>query len=274
MVAETLIELDETDSTNTWIRECLAGRPDRPEPVHGLVVSARSQTAGRGQRGNSWESAPGMNLTLSVLLAPSAVEAAGQFAVSEAVALAVAGTVREFLGSDSAPVSVKWPNDIYVADRKIAGILIENIVSGRRLLWSVCGIGLNVNQTCFLSDAPNPVSMAMIAGHRFSLDDVRRTLTARLLSLAGSCLIVPDGNSLAALHTSYLASLWRREGMWPWHDNLTDTLLTASVADVAPTGHLTLRLSDSTLRTYAFKEVTPLLSSTSSVPDQSDIHNQ
>ncbi|MDE6431375.1 MAG: biotin--[acetyl-CoA-carboxylase] ligase, partial [Duncaniella sp.] len=121
-------------------------------------VSARRQTAGRGQRGNSWESAPGKNITMSILLRPEGLHPSRQFVISRAVSLAITGVLRRYMPASA--VRVKWPNDIYVDDRKICGILIENVISSASIRQSVVGIGINVNQRRFLSDAPNPVSMA------------------------------------------------------------------------------------------------------------------
>ena len=158
-----------------------------PEAPHGLVVAAREQTAGRGQRGNTWESGPGLNLSFSIVLRPAGIHPARQFCISEAVALAVAETVEEELcrnGVDD-PVYVKWPNDIYVGDRKICGILIENTITGTHIDKSIVGIGLNVNQREFLSDAPNPVSLIQLTARETPLDSLLDRLTARLLTLAG-----------------------------------------------------------------------------------------
>ncbi len=158
-----------------------------PEAPHGLVVAAREQTAGRGQRGNTWESGPGLNLSFSIVLRPGDLHAVRQFCISEAVALAVAETVEEELRSNGVddPVYVKWPNDIYVGDRKICGILIENTVTGTHIDKSVVGIGLNVNQREFHSDAPNPVSIIQLTARETPLQPLLDRLTARLLTLAG-----------------------------------------------------------------------------------------
>lgn len=242
------IHLERADSTNSR----LSAMADAP---HGTVVSCREQTAGRGQRGNSWEAAPGLNITLSMLLRPEAVAAREQFAISEAVALGVRDTLRHFLGR-GAQIAVKWPNDIYVADSKICGILIENTLSGARIDRSIVGIGLNVNQERFESDAPNPVSMLQIAGRTFPLDEVETTLCRTIASLFDTYIAA---GRLDELHAIYRESLWRREGLHPYLDTATGERFDAAIHNIGPMGHLTLRDSGSRLRTFAFKEVAFIL---------------
>lgn len=159
--------LTETTSTNDEARD------DRYS--HGCVVVAERQTAGRGQRGNRWSSREGCNLMFSVVLAPAFLPAAHQFLLSEAVSLAVA----DALGTYGIEASVKWPNDIYVGERKIAGILIENDIKGGVMSRSIAGIGLNVNQTEFDLSLPNPTSMRLVTGVEYDrLEVLRRVLEA------------------------------------------------------------------------------------------------
>lgn len=162
--------LESVDSTNNYAK---ANAASLPSPT---MVVAREQTAGRGQRGNSWESEPGANLTFSVFVRLPEFPARRQFAVSEAVALAVADT----LGVFGVQAKVKWPNDIYVGDRKICGILIEHALMGAELMHTVIGVGINVNQKRFLSPAPNPVSMRQLLGKETPVVAVREEVAARL----------------------------------------------------------------------------------------------
>lgn len=122
-------------------------------------LSPNGQSRGRGQRGNSWSSSAGANLTFSVVLCPGFLETAQQFYLSKAVSLAVCDTVESF----GVRPQVKWPNDIYIDGRKVAGILIENDLAGNFLSRSVVGIGINVNQTEFDPALPNPTSLAVAA---------------------------------------------------------------------------------------------------------------
>lgn len=231
--------LEQTGSTNSYLRE----RMDSISPM--TLVCARSQIAGRGQRGNHWEAEPGKNITGSFYMQNPEVSPMEQFVISEAVALAVVGTLKEF-GIDA---KVKWPNDIYVGDKKICGILIENAIIGKSLQWSLAGIGLNVNQREFLSDAPNPVSMALIAGKDFRIEEVARSLGRNLESYLSRL------SERKSLHDEYMAGLWRRDGMrHPFRDAATGEIFDASVSDVKPTGHLCLE-TENGIREYAFKEI-------------------
>lgn len=211
----------------------------------GTVVTARAQTAGRGQRGNSWESAPGLNVTMSVLLRPREVAPREQFAVSEAVALAVAETLDTLL-PPSMTAAVKWPNDIYVGNRKICGILIENRVWPASIERSIAGIGLNVNQRRFLSDAPNPVSVWQLTGEEHDVDAVARELARRVIDNCAVC---------RSLHGRYMARLWRNDGaLHPFREPGGDCF-DARIADVALGGLLSLELAGGEVRRYAFKEI-------------------
>lgn len=212
---------------------------------HGYVLMAMEQTAGRGQRGNSWEAAPGLNITLSMMLRPQ-VDAANQFAISEAVALAVVDTL---VATGLAEVSVKWPNDIYVADRKICGILIENSLAGAMVARSVVGIGLNVNQPEFCSDAPNPVSMLQLLGRQTALEPLAQAMCNHILER----LEQPAAEN----HADYISLLWRGQGQWQWRITETGEVVTASIVDVLPTGHLILSHSPAT--PFAFKTISPVM---------------
>ena len=147
----TIVTLDECDSTNTVLSSM-------PEAASGTVVATRRQTAGRGQRGNSWESEPDKNLTFSQLLMPRMLPAARQFELSMIVSLAIADSIDAHL-PDGIRTCVKWPNDIYIGREKVCGILIENRLTGSRIERAIVGAGINVNQRVFTSDAPNPTSI-------------------------------------------------------------------------------------------------------------------
>lgn len=242
-----MLWLDSVKSTNSYMAEIAADAP------HGLVVAAREQTAGRGQRGNSWEAEPGKNLTFSLLIRPDGVDAADQFCISEAVALGVVDAIKAVLPLDEGRmVAIKWPNDIYWNNRKICGILIENSLMGRSINHSIAGIGINVNQAVFVSDAPNPVSILQISGRVTNLES--------FLGLVGKCILERLSMSREELHREYMPSLWGRDGL-TYRDTATGEVFRASIDGVAPSGHITLRLSDGSpqTRVYAFKEVAVVL---------------
>lgn len=240
-----IIAIPSTDSTNSWVA---ANRDSLPMPV---LVYTRWQRAGRGQRGNSWESEPGKNLLASALFRPAGVEPRAQFCVSEAVALAV----TDLLDHYGVEAKVKWPNDIYVDDRKICGILIENAVMPGEILRSIAGIGINLNQERFLSDAPNPVSLTQITGEIYSVP-----VAAKLLAAALERRLEMIEGEREELHREYMSRLWRGDGeAYLFYDRLRDERIMARIADVAPDGILTLESEDAGLRSFAFKEVEFLL---------------
>ena len=243
------IHVDTCPSTMSYA----AALPEAETP-HGTVVIAREQTAGRGQRGNSWESEPGANLTFSLNLRPQQWPAARQFELSMAVAVGVCRALRRALPPD-ADVRVKWPNDIYAGNRKMVGILIENTISGSLITRSIAGIGINVNQTIFRSSAPNPVSMAQLAGHPYDLDTLLSSVVTEILHTAENALTSPTH-----LTDEYHTLLWRNDGkLYKWLDTATLRIFEASIERVDPAGPLILRFPDGTPRPYLFKQVAAVL---------------
>lgn len=240
-----IIELEETASTNTYLR----GMTDA---LHATVIAARRQSAGRGQRGNTWESEPDANLTFSILVRPAGIPPVKQMAISRAVSLSIVRWLDRYL-PDGMEASIKWPNDIYVGDRKICGILIEHVLTAGRIERTIIGVGININQKAFYSDAPNPVSLTQLTGLTYPLDSMLREVTADIISLVEA----EDRACGDLTATDYMSRLWRRNGFHPYRDAAGD--FTARIADVAPDGTLTLLRPDNTLSRYAFKEVTAIL---------------
>lgn len=214
------------------------------------MVVAHNQESGRGQRGNSWESEPGKNLTVTMLYRPKADMDPRpldeqQFRISEATALGVADTLEAY----GLKAMVKWSNDVYVGDRKISGILIEHTIIGNRLDNSRIGIGLNVNQREFVSDAPNPVSMYQLLGEELQLARVLDTLSEKL-----ERRLEQDADTL---HADYMSLLWRKDGQYYGfrmrEGNRAE--FQASIRDVRRNGPLVLLMSDGTETAFYFKEV-------------------
>ncbi len=252
----TIVYVDEATSTNNMLASVAA------KFEHGTALAAHTQTAGRGQRGNSWESEPGKNLTFSILLYPRVLIASRQFEISQVVSLSVVKVLRSLLNTDQ--VCIKWPNDIYCGDKKLCGMLIENSVAGPLIDRSIVGIGINVNQTVFLSDAPNPVSMAQIAGHEFDVDAVLEYVATQIVNDFDAYEDNPDSASLSA---RYRFALWRGDGYWPYRDNKNGDIFSARIAAVAPSGLLTLATEGGTFRTFGFKEVSPILGDHTIMPN-------
>ncbi len=238
--------LASTASTNTHLASIAENAP------HGTVVATVEQTAGRGQRGNSWESEPGKNITLSILLRPQNINARAQFAVSEIVSIAIVNTLQYYI--PSLDIAIKWPNDIYVDNKKICGILIENSLMGISINHSIIGIGLNVNQKHFFSNAPNPVSLYQLTGTETPIDDIRERLCNEILLMMNE---YDDLLRLNELHTIYRSSLWRRNGYHFYEAN--GIKFEARIDNVSPMGILTLVRTDGEAHDYAFKEVSAIL---------------
>lgn len=233
-----IFRFDELESSNTEasVKQYRAGD----------VIVARSQTRGRGQRGNYWHSLAGENLTFSVVAEPVFIPAAQQFLLSEVVSLSVADT----LGSFGVEASIKWPNDIYVGDRKIAGILIENDICGTSLSRSIVGIGLNINETGFPTGLPNPVSMVELTGRALDTDTVLSTFLEKFGARYGS-LAKGDTGTITAdydsrLYRKGLPSTFRRPG---------GEDLPGVIDCVRDNGPLVIRHPDGTREEFFFKEI-------------------
>lgn len=214
---------------------------------HGDLVTAEFQTAGRGQRGHAWSSAEGRNIMCSLLLEPSFLPVAEQFRLSQAVALAVCDLLAEY-GIDT---RIKWTNDIYAGDRKIAGILIEHSLSGERLARTVAGVGLNVNETDFAADLPNPVSMRLAAGRAFDRTEVLERLHAAFMRRYGQL----EGGGAAAIEADYRARLYRLDAPQRFRIPVSGEEFTGRIRGVRPTGELRVELPDGRVEEYLFRQI-------------------
>lgn len=245
--SKNIIKLDSIGSTNSYLASRAIDLP------HATVVSTYNQTAGRGQRGNTWESQPNKNLSFSILLRPQNIIARQQFYISEAVSLAIVNTLRRYIKTDK--VAIKWPNDIYVNDLKICGILIENTLSGYNIAQSIIGIGLNVNQREFLSDAPNPISIIHFIQQESSLDNILDEITDEIISTFN---YYDSTQQFEQLHEIYQSSLWRNDGFYPY-STPDGSHFMARIANVAPDGILTLIDPSNNSHSFAFKEVQAII---------------
>ena len=238
----SFIHLDAVDSTNSYLRRLL----DQGEELEGVtLVVADSQTVGRGQKGNSWESEDGKNLTFSLLCHPVFLKASEQYLMSQIIAL----SVQEVLSTFTDGVTIKWPNDIYWNDKKISGTLIECDLKGKSICNCIVGTGLNVNQTCFVSDAPNPVSLQMITGQEHDLCLLLKEVTKRFLYYY-DCAAQGGGE---AIRQRYKQCLYRRRGVYAYED--AEGAFDATLLDVEDSGRLLLVDQENKVRRYEFKEL-------------------
>ena len=242
-----IIRLAETESTNNYMHGLL----EKEALPEGVVIVADFQSHGKGQVGNSWESEAGKNLMFSVLLHPDFLPANQQFLISQISALAV----QQMLETFAKPVFVKWPNDIYWNDKKICGMLIENDIAGTKLMNSIIGIGVNINQKKFYSNAPNPVSLTQITGNEYDLCEMLNIFLSCFFKLYNT--LMQGANEV--IRNLYFASLYRGKGYHLFND--ANNEFEACIQNVEPSGHLTLALRNGEKKRYAFKEVSFVMKS-------------
>ena len=238
--------LKEVDSTNNEAIRLL----DRLDNLS--VIAAWTQTAGRGQRGNSWLTAGGLNLTFSMVLKFGEggfppMKASEQFDLTRCVALGL----TDYLEGEGISATVKWPNDIYARNRKICGVLIENTLRGDEVASSVVGIGLNVNQKDFPPQLVNPTSMTLLTGKEYDLEASLRSLCACLVRrLAALC-----GAERARLRNEYLRRLYRFGVFNEYVVCSSGVALVGRIVDVTDSGLLEIETKEGERLRFAFKEI-------------------
>lgn len=241
----TYLELKETASTNSYLAQVASLLPS------GTVVHTQNQTSGRGQRGNNWESLPGVNLTFSLLLKDTTLAPNKQFYISEAVSIALINVLQRYADG----FSIKWPNDIFFKDKKIGGILIENVISGESIVQSIIGIGLNVNQEKFFSEAPNPISLKHIIGTETDLTDLLHEIGDELSAQLTPLTKELEPEQLEELHASYLADLYWKDNAYHPFELPSGESFEAKIINVAPDGKMLLENEKGGEHSYYFKEV-------------------
>lgn len=244
-VGQIIQYLPSCQSTNDEASALIA----QTDPNEGLVVITDNQTAGRGQRGNRWEAKSGQNLTFSLLLKPSFLSPNEQFWLNMAISLGIYDALRPLIGDD---LRIKWPNDVYVGDQKLGGILIENTLHGYTIAWSVVGLGLNVNQTEFgLSTATSLQNQALLPnGYDLPglLSKLCETLEQRYLQLRSG--------QRDMLRANYLQTLYRYQEEHSFESE--GQLFRGTIVGIDATGRLAIADADGT-RHFGFKEVSFLM---------------
>lgn len=229
--------IDEATSSNDIARDARYAEGD--------IVCVERQTAGRGQRGHSWSGCEGLDLTFSLVLCPTFLHVSGQFDISRITALATVAT----LGRYGIGARIKWTNDIYVGDRKITGVLIENRLEGDRLAHMVVGVGLNVNRREFDTSLPNPTSMALETGCEFDRREVLETFHREVRALYDEL----KSHGAADIRRRYDSQLYRlgEKHLYALPDG---TRFEASICGTEPSGRLVLELAEGGRRSFAFRE--------------------
>jgi BirA family biotin operon repressor/biotin-[acetyl-CoA-carboxylase] ligase len=230
--------IKQTHSTNALLWEMIREK-QLPE---GFVVFTDFQTAGKGQPGNSWESEDAKNLLFSIVLHPLHVPMDELFLLSQLVSIAIKKMLDQYVDN----ITVKWPNDIYWKDKKLAGILIENSLQGNKIKTVVIGVGLNVNQKDFISDAPNPVSLLQIKGKILDRKLLLNKICENILDLYKELNVI-------RIRFAYSEALYRNEDYHTF--NADNESFQAKIIEVHPDGKLELETLNGERKGYYFKEV-------------------
>ena len=237
---EKIIRLKEIDSTNRFLRELKDEQEDEM-----VVAVADFQTAGKGQGSHTWESEAGKNLLFSIKVNPRWVPVRQQFLLSMAGAIAI----KEALETYVEGITLKWPNDVYWNDKKISGTLIETSIDSKGIKTCIFGIGINVNQEAFHSDAPNPVSLRQILGHEVDKDELLQKVIEGFRRYY-ELLRRADYMDVSGI---YHLSLYRRKGFHRYED--ADGDFEGAFVEVEDDGHLILHDKQGVIRSYSFGEV-------------------
>ncbi|MBI1226147.1 MAG: biotin--[acetyl-CoA-carboxylase] ligase [Bacteroidetes bacterium] len=218
-VGQAFFDLPQVESTNAYALELLS----KSKPAEGTVISTHRQTAGRGQIGSSWESEPDKNISLSVIFYPDFLAVKDQFLLNIFVSLAVFDFVKNCL--PDRPISIKWPNDIYVGHLKIGGILLQNSLINTQIRSTVVGIGININQTTFLTNPPNPTSLSLESSQVFNLTELIPTLCefleSRFLQLKAGKIVPLQHEYLQHLYRFAMPANYQRPNGAPFVGTIT-----------------------------------------------------
>jgi BirA family biotin operon repressor/biotin-[acetyl-CoA-carboxylase] ligase len=242
-VGQNLVTLKEVDSTNNFLKDLVSN--SKPL-IEGTVIMAEKQYAGRGQHQNGWHAEPGKNLTFSLLLKPHFLPVTNQFDLVRAVSLGVYDALKPLLGEQ---LKIKWPNDIYYADCKLGGMLVENLIQGNQIKNAIIGIGLNVNQESFPADLPHARSIKQILHRDYDLkvllSEICRHIEAYYLNL--------KAGKISFVRKTYLSRLyWLNENKSFKSQN---TVFSGVINDVKDNGKLIIRNNNGEENEFSLKEI-------------------
>lgn len=241
-----LIKFDSLPSTNTYVAGKLAEGVAIESPT---TVVAKEQPSGRGQKGNTWFTPPKCNITLTTYFRPHELHPEDQFSICELAALCSVYLLRDWV-PEVGKLKLKWPNDIYYGDCKLGGILIEHSVTGPYIDHTLIGIGININEQIFPSDLPNPISLRMLTGETYCIDD----LIAQYMTVFDDLSkLLNSHNGRDQLHQEYLMLLYRKNEVHRFVSEAVE--FEGEIVDVLPGGLLCLRHSTGAVKEYAFKEI-------------------
>lgn len=239
-MSDNIFYIKETESTNNLLRE-MSRKQKLPE---GFMVYTDFQTAGKGQPGNSWESERGKNALFSILLYPENIKINKQFILSQLTCLAI----KHVLDKYTDEIAIKWSNDIYWKEKKICGILIENSLMRDKIDKCIIGIGLNINQEIFTSNAPNPVSLKQIIGKEIDTKKILSDIREQIITLYQNL-------DFEQIQQDYHQNLYRKDGFHPYIDAKTKEHFSAKIEKVEADGKLVFTTDNGERKEYYFKEV-------------------
>lgn len=242
-IGKQIISLPSCHSTN----DLLAEMAEKNTVFEGAVVITENQTRGKGQRGNTWQTEAGKNLTFSVLLKPKFLKPSLQFELNRIVSLALYDIIKN--ECPQSQVHIKWPNDIYVKKRKIAGILIENSLSQQHINQSIVGIGLNVNQITGLMETATSLKTACNVIADFDLNILLSNIVARLEHY----YLILRGGDYRLIHELYESKLYKKDAVAFYED--INGKFNGIIRGTKPEGELIIEDDSDNLREYQFKEV-------------------
>lgn len=252
MKADTPITWFETiDSTNNEAKRQISTLPAN---VKMSVYAARYQTAGRGQRGNRWDSKSGENLTFSILLNLDGygLNVRDQFMLSIVSSL----SVSDFLRRHDIANKIKWPNDIYIGNKKVCGMLIENSINKDTVNWSIVGIGLNLNQTEFPPQLVNPTSLLLSGGVRLEPEQALKDFVSMFKERLERLLTDKDTDGL---RNGYMDRLYKKDVHCQFYDCIENKEITGKIKGISDEGLLLMEMPDMSMRKYSFKEVSYII---------------
>jgi len=237
-------KFESLDSTNKYLFDFIS----ESESQEGLVVVANYQTNGKGNGDNSWESKKDKNLTFSLLLKPDFIDAEDQFSITQIISVALLNALSKYL--DSNFLRIKWPNDIYFSDNKLGGILIQNTIKGSKISNTVVGIGINVNQEKFISNAPNPVSIIQITNETVDIETLFKEILNNINDYYSRLMLFPSNSWL---EKQYLEKLFHINELCTFKDKTG--LFEGEIKGIDNFGRLIIEKKGGNQEKYAFKEV-------------------
>lgn len=239
-IGKNAVYLPSCHSTNDIAAEIIQNK----KAFDGTIVITSDQTAGRGQRGNTWVSFPNQNITISIILKPDFLQAKEQFKLNIAISLGIFDFLCKYLNQD---LAIKWPNDIYIGNKKMGGVLIENTLSGSRVVFSVVGIGLNINQLEFFSK--KATSLKLATGKEDF--DIEKLLEQLCVCIEKYYLQLKTGN-FEIQKKKYLERLFRFGDLSNFSQN--GNVFQGKIIDVAETGHLIMKVGEE-IKSFDLKEI-------------------